>query len=374
MDFSTESKVVERLSQYFPLKSDFDRALAEFRSNRRVNLERGDGISWSAAIRGMSAMRGGVISPATREQDINYAQKTLTTSSTPGSYLVPTVQAQEVIEFLSTNGILRAAGARIWNFGPGVKKVSVPARTGLPTLEWLGENTSQSASDPNLGQINFNLKTARCLTVLPNELLAMSIPSIDNLITELIGTSFAEGEDDAFFSTTSKSNGPTALYAASGYTSLLVGGSANGGNIAFSDIVAVLKAAATAKAKGPFVWFGSPRSFWTRIVSLVDSQSRPLFFPGQGGLSDAAQARLFGAPFFVTPFIAENETNGSGTNQSHLIYANPKYLHIAQAQDLEVAVSVERYFEANQTAIRGVRYEDAQIAPAAGVVVLKGVN
>ncbi len=81
-----------------------------------------------------------------------------------------------------------------------------------------------------------------------------------------------------------------------------------------------------------------------------------------------------GWPVYVTPFIAENETNGSGTNQSHIIFANPKYLHVGTSDNFEILLSTERYFENNQTAIRGIHRHDLAVGPAAGVVVLKGVN
>jgi hypothetical protein len=57
-----------------------------------------------------------------------------------------------------------------------------------------------------------------------------------------------------------------------------------------------------------------------------------------------------------------------------LILCNPRYCHIAQDSTIEFAVSMERYFDSAATAIRAVQHEDFGFAPAAGIVVLRGVN
>ena len=103
-------------------------------------------------------------------------------------------------------------------------------------------------------------------------------------MTELIGVAFAEHEDDSFFGT-SWSRWPTALMAASNISTVNTASSANGGNLAYSDLLAVLAKAAAVKAKGPFVWVMSPRTYWQRLAGFIDTTSRPIFLPGQAGLA-----------------------------------------------------------------------------------------
>ena len=339
-------------------------------------------FSVSTVMRGLMAREGKTVSEVTRESDLNYCAKALATTATPGSYLVPTIQANDIIQILSTNGVLRALGPRIWPM-PGIQKLTIPTAIGLPTVAYLGQNTAQTAADPNLGQVSFDLKTRRALIAVPAELLRVSVPAIDSVLTELLGVAFAEGEDNAFFATSTVSGGPTAVYADTNITSVMCSGSANGGNLAYSDLLNVLKTAAAAKAKPPYVWAMSPRTFWSRVAGLVDSQSRPVFLPGYAGLMGdqgltpgvaAPSGKLFGWPVYVTPFIPENEANGSGTNQSHMIFANPKYFHVAEDTGLEIAVSTERYFELNQIGLRGTHRHDFGYAPEAGIVCLKGIN
>jgi HK97 family phage major capsid protein len=222
----------------------------------------------------------------------------------------------------------------------------------------------------------FDLKERRALVAVPNQLLAVSIPAFDTLLAELIGLGAAEHEDQSFFNTTTLSGGPTALFAnIANLTPVNCGGSANGGNFSYADVLAVLAAMVAAKGVGPFAWFFSPRTFFSRVLGLVDTTSRPLVIPTLSeGLYAGVQYRLMGWPVYVTPFLLENEALGSGTNQAHAIFTNPKYLHIAQDGNIEIAYSTERFFDANQTAIRAVQHEDFGQAPGAGVIVLRGIN
>jgi HK97 family phage major capsid protein len=354
----------------FPLASDFNKLAADVSRRASQRAASGNDFSITRAIRGMTAQRGCVINPQTQAEDVEYSKKALSTSTTPGSYIVPTVASNELIGILTTGGIARQSGVRIWPMAD-MQKLTVAAATAFPTVEFLGQNTAQSASDPNLGQISFDLKTRRALVVFPNEMLRRTTPEIDSVVAELLGQAFAEHEDSIFFAASAVSGGPTPFYAASGTTVHLVGGSANGGDLAYVDILGTLRRAVAAKAKGPFCWYMSPRTFFDRVLPLEDTSGNNIV---QKDAVGPIVYRILGYPVFVSPEIPENLANGSGTNQSYIALANPKYLHIAQSGEIEIATSVERYFELNQTAVRVSQGIDFATAPAAGVCLLKGVN
>jgi HK97 family phage major capsid protein len=369
--------VAETLQQKFGFAttSQLDKAVADVLAKTLRRESEREKFSLSTMIRGLRAIRGEAISPHTAEQDVAYV-KALTTGTTPGSYLVPTIQADDIIQYLSIGGILRASGARIWPM-TGIQKLTIPIATTAPAWVWMAQNSQQTPTDPNLGQLAFDLKERRALVAVPNQLLATSVPAFDQLLAQLIGLGAAEHEDQSFFNTTTLSGGPTALFAnIANLTAVNCGGSANGGNVAYSDILAVLAAAVAAKAVGPFCWFMSPRTFFSRVLGLVDTTSRPLTIPTLAeGLYAAPQYRLMGWPVYVTPFLLENEALGSGTNQAHAIFTNPaRYIHIGQDSGIEIAISLERYFDSAQTAIRAVQHLDWGEAPSAAVVVLRGIN
>lgn len=375
MEQTINPGLVETIAQalhdagHFPTKTDFEKLKSDLEKAPPHPRDGEPGRpSISKMIRGLSAKANRVINESTKEADLNYV-KALDTGTQPGSFLVPTLQANEIIGFLSVGGVVRSAGARIWDLR-GIQKLNVPVATAAQTVEYLGENTAQTATDPNLSQMPFDLKTRRSLTAFPNELLAASTPGIDKIITELLGLAFSEKEDNAFFATSTVSGGPTSFNATSGTTDHLVGESANGGSLAYSDLLRTLQKSSAAKAKGPMVWFASPRTFYQRILGLLDANSRPIVTSEATG---PVEFRLFGSPVFISPEIPEDMTNGSGTNQSMLIYGPPKSIHIADSQ-FEIAVSGEFLFSANQTAIRGTHMHDFGLAPVASLVKLSGID
>jgi HK97 family phage major capsid protein len=390
-DQETLKAVAEVLQKQFGFATttQLDNAVLEIvqRSIARQH-DRKNTFSLSTMIRGLRAMKGEPIQTdgrgvpiTTTDADVNYV-KALTTGATPGSYLVPTIQADEIIHFLETGGIARAAGVRVWPMN-GIQKMNVPTATGAPAWMWMAQNSVQTATDPNLGQMAFDLKERRALIAVPNQLLAVSVPAFDTLLSELLGLGAAAHEDTAFFATSTVAGGPTALMSASSISTILAAnGSANGGNLTYLDILATMAKLAAVKARPPFVWFASPRTMYQRILGLLDLQSRPIYLPTLTGMLEAPRTgsqqvpvgMLMGYPVYVSPYILENEANGSGTNQSHLIITNPTYAHIAQDGNIEIAVSLERFFDANQTAIRAIQHEDFGYAPPAGIVVLLGIN
>jgi HK97 family phage major capsid protein len=367
----------------FATVSQLDAAVLDILAKTQQRQQQGKNtFSLSAMIRGMRALRGESLNAQTQSADCEVL-KALTTGSSPGSYLVPTIQAAEIIQFLETGGIARSAGVRIWPMA-GIQKLNIPTALGAPTWVWMAQNSVQTPTDPNLGQVSFDLKERRALIAIPNQLLQTSVPAFDVLLAELLGVSAAAHEDTALFATTTVSGGPTALMSAANITVINAGGnSANGGNLAYGDILAVLAKAAANKARGPFVWFASPRTFYSRLMGMVDSSSRPIYLPtlSQGlfqgpivGSTIQPVGQLMGYPVYITPYILENEAVSSGTNQSHLIFTNPTYIHIGQDDGIEIAVSLERYFDAAQTAVRGIQHEDFGFAPPAGITVLAGIN
>lgn len=367
--------LAEQLQQLhgFATQSQLDTAIADVLKKTQERVSKGPQFSLCRMIRGLAALTRSPIVPATAEADAAYT-KALTTGSTPGSYLVPTLQADEIIGYLNTGGIARAMGVRIWPMN-GIQKMTVPTALASPVWVWMAQNSVQQATDPNLGQLAFDLKERRCLVAIPNQLLASSVPAMDTLLSELIGLGAAEHEDTAFFSTAQVSGGPVSLQAAANITFINTGGSANGGNLAYSDIIAVLAKMAAVKGKGPFAWAMSPRTFYSRLLGMIDLNSRPIVVPTMvSGLAGAVPYTLFGYPVFVTPYLTEDQALGSGTNQATLVFTNPSYCHLAADGDIQLAISTERYFDASQTAVRAVQHSDFGFAPPQGVICLRGIN
>ncbi len=155
----------------FSTVSQLDRAIADVLKRTEQRSASGKTpFSLSTMIRGLRAMKGEAINTNTAEADVAYV-KALTTGTTPGSYLVPTIQADEIIAYLSIGGIARTAGVRVWPMN-GIQKMTVPTALMAPLWVWMAQNSVQTPTDPNIGQMAFDLKERRALTAVPNQLLA----------------------------------------------------------------------------------------------------------------------------------------------------------------------------------------------------------
>lgn len=338
-------------------------------------------FSISRAIRGLTAAAGHVIASDSREDDIAYAQRTLLTGTTPGSYLVPTIQADQIIELLASANVIRAAGARIWPMN-GIQKLNVPIESSSPTIVWGnsagsgsgGQGQQLTPSDPGLGQMAFDLKSAKALVAIPNELLAVSVPAVDQVVSQILALSFAQAEINAMLATATGTGMPGTLYAATGTTVVNANANnANGGAVKYTDLLGVVGSFYAAKGKGAPAWFMHPTVFYKDVMGILDSNNRPIV-TGQDNVEQAFMGKLLGFPVFVSAEFPTNQAVGSGSGQSYIVFTNPAYLHIATPGGLELAVSFERFFDSNEVAVRGVNKVDFGYAPAAAIIILAGCN
>lgn len=329
--------------------------------------------SLAKIVRGMSAMKGRAIVPETAEADVNFV-RALNTSGTPGVYLTPEIQSNAIIALLADVAVARAAGATVWPM-PGKQVMDIPVALTSPKFEFIGQNSAQSPSDPNLGQLHFDLSTHRALLVLPAELFRTALPAFDLLLEQFFADGMAESEDAAMFaSTTGAAPAPKALMDASGVQKLTVGSDPSGGDLGYDDLTAMLEKAGTQKVRPPYSWFMAPRSL-TRLLSLRDTGSHPLLVPlPPTGLPAQAAYSLFGWPIFLTNSIAIDEVNASGTDQSTIILCNARRaIQIAENSGIEMAIATERYLDSNQVCLRvGRRLAFDYVG--AGIVALEGVN
>lgn len=339
---------------------------------RGEHLHGQEPFSISRFVRGAMAMRGETINADSAEDDILYT-KALSSGSTPGSYLAPTLQANAIISQLQQYAVARAAGARIWNIVGGIT-LNVPSGITAPSVLWVAQNSRQTPdAATNFGQLSFTLKPQTALLLIPLQLLRTSKPVFDVILADSFALACAEAEDAAMFASATQSNAPGALLSASGITTINTGGSANGGNLAYSDVLAMMLKAAQLKMKPPLAWFCSPRTLYTRLLGLSDTTSRPLLIPD---LSDPATSgySLMGFPVYSTTGISETEALGSGSNQSHLILCTPRSIHVAQDADVSMEVALEAFFDSAQVGLRIGHQVDLGYAPPASIIALLGIN
>jgi HK97 family phage major capsid protein len=349
------------------------------RADRRAESP-GESFSFGRAIRGLCAMRHQPVVMETAQEDGEYAARALSTGAQPGQYLVPVFQADGIISQLGQLATARAAGCTIWPM-KGIQDLNVPAAIGgAPSFVWIAQNSRQTPSDPNATQIAFDLKLCQALILMPVQLFRDAVPQWDTILEESLAVGMAEAEDQAFHASSTLSvDAPKALMSQAGITTLnAAGNSASGGNLLYADLLATLQKSVDLKVRSPLSWFMAGRTL-LRILSLQDTQSRPLLIPTYSApaenIGPAAGYSLLGWPVYLSSSISTTEAVGSGSNQSHAILTNAKNcIHIAESGDVALAASTDFALDSGDVAVRVSHRVSFGYQPAAGIVVLAGIN
>lgn len=362
----------------FATTNQLDQAVSDLRGRAFAAASNGGSdLSITSMIRALQATQGHVIAQDTKEADLKYlgqlkpSTKSLGSQSTPGSYLIDQRQSSTIVSMLNELSALRRIGPKVWPMG-NLDSLRIPTATATPTAEWLSQNAAQTPSDPTLSFITLVPKTIRSLVQVSNELLQVSDPSVDQVVSELTAASFANLESTAFFSTATVSGAPVSLYAASGTSSISSANSANGGTITYNDLLRTMAKAYEVDATPPFVWIFSATTFLTSILNMIDTTSRPIV--QQNAAKDGISWTLFGYPVILTNFLPVNQNFGSGTNKTFGAFLNPAYINMGEGSGLEIMTSSEFYFSSNATAIRGVRRVTWDFAPPQGITLIKGIS
>ena len=328
---------------------------------------------------------GGYPLGKTFEKEIEYlrtdVEKTLgetkafaSNTTTAGGFLIPEEWQDSVITELAAKAVVLGAGPQIIPC-PG-KKMHLPAFGADASAQWLGEAGSSTESTPATSEVTLTLNTARILSAFSIEWMNYSSPAIDAAFQANLVRSLKRFVDAAFL-TGSGSNRPTGLRSISSPT--LVGAqanNANGGNLAYADLINLLDGLDGANVdEAGRTFFMNPRSF-TRIRSLVDSSNRPLLYDFNTPLVNGDPRTLFGYPFYKTTQISKAETKGTGTNLSPILCVDMNDIFVgvgAADQGLRIDISDAPYFSSAQIAIRLLFQCDIQAGHSASVGIIEGV-
>jgi len=320
-------------------------------------------------------LQGDFNSDARFEHENEYIRKAFASgTTTAGGFLIPEDWQDSVINQLAAQAVVLKAGPNI--IPVTKKKMHLPAISADATAQWLGENAAITESTPPTAEVTLTLSTAKLLSAFSLEWMEYSSPQVDaafqnNLVAAL------QRFVDAGFLTGSGANRPTGLRSISSPT--LVGaqnGNANGGNLAYGDLINLLDGLDGANVGDvKRTWFMNPRSF-TRVRSLVDTTNRPLFYSFETPLVDRAPSTLLGYPYYKTTQLPKNETKGTGTNLSAILCVDMADVYVgvgAGGEGIRIDVSEHAGFANAQIQLRLLFQADIQPGHTASVGIIDGV-
>ncbi len=275
-------------------------------------------------------------------------------TSTAGGYLVPEEFQAEVVRLAEDYGLVRAM-ARIIPMKSDTR--NIPRLSSSVTVYWPGENTAGTVSQPAFGQVQLIAKTAVGLTVISNELLEDSDPSVVDLLVELFAEALAGEEDKQGLV---GSGSPFTGVLNDTNVAVLSMGT---GNTAFSnvtaddlrDLIAQLKPLAL-KGAG----FILHRSVWAIVQKLKDSNGQYIASTANPVVSGDAnrQTAAVGAIWGYPVYLSEQMPSTSAANTKFIIFGNLRHLFLGDRKQMTLSVSdsatvgSDNVFEQNSSAVR----------------------
>lgn len=288
------------------------------------------------------------------------SSKTMTASSgSAGGYLVPPQVSNELLTIREQANVLRPLFSRVPVTSDTLR---IAAITGGLSAGWVAELAEKPESDMTFGEISVNVFWKAGMSVVTNQLLRNSQPSVDRLVYEDLGKRLAALEEIAFIS--GSGNGqPVGILNTPGVQS-------NSASLLTStDVDDLLDEIVDAITAITIEYYGAPNAIlmhprtWGRIVKARKDDATAEYYVGKPQNRDSVdpipgyngpRGTLFGLPVLTTRNVPTNL--GDNDNESRVIVGNFSEGLILDHASLSLDASEHVYFTTNATIFRA---EDA---------------
>lgn len=282
-----------------------------------------------------------------------------------GGYLVPEEFANMIVEDVRDINVMRQIAAPPMTISGDT--LHIPSLVSRPKANWRAEKAAKQTSTANFGE---NVLTPYSLAVivgLSNELAADASlgvsGSIVNYVANLMATSLAEKEEEAFW-VGNGSGKPTGVDGG-GYTLRTIAAGAGASDAAKAGAVVSAFQRTPQGYRNRAVWVGNSQSL-EELSRMVDSQGRYLLTQ----LADSPTQSLRGRPVY------EQNNLAGGT----LLFGDFSYYQIVDREGISVRISDEATvagssaFEKNLTFIRVEKRVDGELLLPAAVTKVTGLG
>lgn len=276
-----------------------------------------------------------------------------------GGYTVPTPLAGQFIDRMRAKSVAIRAGAMTV---PMTSETLAIARLETdPSCDWRAENAAIDEGDPTFGRVLFSAKSLAGMIRVSRELMEDSI-NVGSMIEEGFAGAMANKLDYAAIWGDGTSNAPTGVVNTAGINSVSM--ATNGAAITDYDklIDAVYELQAD-NADDPTGMIYSPRT-GAALAKLKDGDGNPLSVPQM----------VAGIPRFYTSAAPIDETQGTATTASSIVFGDYKHLLIGMRTNLEIRVYDQPFVGNGQLAVVAWMRADVQLAQPKSFTQLKGIT
>lgn len=279
-------------------------------------------------------------------------------TNSAGGFTVPTPLATEFIDRLRAQSVAIRAGAMTV---PMTSQTLAMARLETdPTIGWRAENAALANGDPTFGRVVLTAKSLAGIVKISRELL-MDTANAGVMIEQALAATMALEIDRAAIFGDGSSNSPTGITGTSGINEVSMG--TNGAALTDHDkLLDALYEMLVDNAGMPTAAIMHPRTA-IALAKLKDGNNLPLVYPDM----------LRNLPSLMTTAAPINETQGTATNASSIVFGNFAHLFIGVRESITIQVLDQLYAEDGQIALAVHARADVQLAHKASFCRLKGI-
>lgn len=253
-----------------------------------------------------------------------------------GGFMVEPEFANEIIEFLYNNAVVRQAGPRVLPMNNG--SLTIPRQNASASASFVGENQDIAESEPGGEQLELMAKKLAALVPVTNDLLSFAAGNqADMFVRDDLVQRIAVREDTAFLRGDGTQNTPRGFtsWAQSANVTNSNGDTADNIESDFREMFTDLQSNNVSTTSA--AWFMSPRTFNT-LMTTRDGSGGQLIFPEIRNPSPT----IFGRPVFTTTNIPTNL--GTGSDETEIYLVNMNDVIIGEDGGLEIEVSTDGSF------------------------------
>lgn len=286
--------------------------------------------------------------------------RALTTIS--ASPITPKEISSFVWDLLRPQSVLLASGARVVT--TNAERVVWPRITANVDPTWVAEAQVIPAGDPAFGSLEAVPKKLAHRTILSNEVIDDSQPSIIEMLNTHLAQMMALKFDLAAFegNPSADANSVRGLKYVSGIQTFTAGG-ANGATLTSYDVfiraTAMLRAA---NVPPPYAIVAHPNVL-LGLELLREASGSNLQLGAPGGLP----------AFFTTTQLSATETKGTASNASSAFVYAPNEIVVVRRQDATIELDRSRLFDSDQSEMRAKARVDVIVPNPVAVVRIDGI-
>ena len=256
-----------------------------------------------------------------------------------GAYLIPVEVAGTIIDLAAADVVMMKMGVTTFTGLAG--ELPIPKVTGRPSLQWVGEEESPTATETTFGEIVLRPKTASALAKISKKIIKQSRGVVDMIVRQQLQKAFSLGLETAFINGLGNEKQPLGLLRMAGFTADPTGAVAGDRftHTMAAKMIAAVDNANMLKSTGKYSYLMHPNTKWGLKMEKVKQYSGDTAgaFVVNPMMSDAMLRDMIGYDINTTTLMPMSNTN----TRSPVVFGDFSQYAVGMWGGMELSASEE---------------------------------